>query len=41
MPAKFDVASGPARLCGVIVDVDEQSGLATDISRLSVDADLA
>lgn len=34
MPTRFEVASGPALLQGAIVDVDEQSGRATAITRL-------
>lgn len=37
MPAKFEVAPGRARLCSVIVDVEEESGRATGISRLCLD----
>ncbi|MEL7240154.1 MAG: TIGR00282 family metallophosphoesterase, partial [Planctomycetota bacterium] len=32
-PQPFDVATGNARLCGVIVDVDETTGKATHIER--------
>ncbi len=41
MPTRFPIAKGPVRLCGVMVDVDEQTGRAegiTRISELSVDA---
>ncbi|MEN6370560.1 MAG: TIGR00282 family metallophosphoesterase [Armatimonadota bacterium] len=33
---KFEVASGPAILSGVIIDVDNQTGRASSISRVSV-----
>jgi metallophosphoesterase (TIGR00282 family) len=35
MPARFETATGNPRLNAVVVDADEQSGLATDIERLS------
>ncbi len=35
-PTPFDVASGDVRMCGAIVDVDEQSGDATAIERICV-----
>ena len=35
LPTRFPVAKGPVRLCGVIVEVDPQSGQATSIERLS------
>jgi 2',3'-cyclic-nucleotide 2'-phosphodiesterase len=38
-PTQFDVASGDARLCGTIVDVDPQTGRATGIRRLAVTAE--
>jgi metallophosphoesterase (TIGR00282 family) len=31
MPAPFDVADGDIRLCGITVDIDTDTGLATDI----------
>ena len=36
LPKKFEVATGDGRLCGSIVDVDEQSGKAIAIRRLTV-----
>jgi 2',3'-cyclic-nucleotide 2'-phosphodiesterase len=36
LPTKFDVALGDPRLCGSIVDVDDQTGSATAIRRLCV-----
>lgn len=35
LPTRFPVAKGPVRLCGVIVDVDEASGKALAIRRVS------
>lgn len=35
LPTRFPVASGPVRLCGVIVDLDEESGKAQHIERFS------
>jgi calcineurin-like phosphoesterase len=35
LPTRFPVAKGPVRLCGVIVEVDEESGKATSIERFS------
>lgn len=37
VPAKFEVAPGPARLCGVVVEIEEVSGRATAISRVCLD----
>ena len=34
LPARFEVADGDAQLCGVLIDVDAQTGLATAIQRL-------
>jgi len=36
-PVPFDVATGDVRLNGAIVDIDEQTGRATAIKRLSID----
>ncbi|MDA7979592.1 MAG: YmdB family metallophosphoesterase, partial [Pirellulales bacterium] len=33
-PTPFDVATGDIRLCGAIVQIDEQSGKATTIERI-------
>lgn len=33
LPTRFPVAKGPVRLCGCIVDVDEETGLAEKIER--------
>jgi metallophosphoesterase (TIGR00282 family) len=35
MPARFETASGNPRLNGVVVEVDETTGLAVDIERIS------
>lgn len=34
-PCRFQVAPGPVRLCGVVVDVDEKTGRALRIERIS------
>lgn len=36
MPTRFPVAKGPVRLCGVIVDVDTETGSCLAIKRLSL-----
>ena len=36
MPTRFPVAKGPVRLCGVIVDVDTETGRCLEIRRLSM-----
>jgi len=36
MPRKFETASGPAILCGVVVEVDAASGRATAIQRIRI-----
>jgi hypothetical protein len=38
MPARFEAATGPGRLNGVIVDADQATGRATAIHRLSLSA---
>lgn len=35
MPTRFPIAKGPVRLCGVIVDVDVETGACLEIRRLS------
>jgi hypothetical protein len=35
LPAAFPVADGPVRLCGAIIQIDEKSGRATRITRVS------
>jgi metallophosphoesterase (TIGR00282 family) len=39
LPAKFETATGNPRLHAVIIEADEQTGLATDIERLSYGLD--
>ena len=39
MPARFETATGNPRLNAVVVDVDEQTGRATDMERLSYSLD--
>lgn len=34
LPVRFEVASGPYQLNGVVIDIDEDTGEATDISRV-------
>lgn len=34
MPTRFEVAPGPARLCGAVIDVDALTGHATNIVRI-------
>ena len=36
MPTRFPIAKGPVRLCGVIVDVDAESGSCLEIRRFSL-----
>ena len=36
MPTRFPIAKGPVRMCGVIVDVDAESGVCLVIRRLSM-----
>lgn len=36
MPTRFPIAKGPVRLCGVIVDVDAETGRCLEIRRLSL-----
>jgi len=36
-PTKFDAASGKARICGVLIEISEQSRLATKIERIRFD----
>jgi metallophosphoesterase (TIGR00282 family) len=39
LPARFETATGNPRLNAVIIEADEQTGLAIDIERLSYSAD--
>jgi hypothetical protein len=34
MPTRFEVASGPAQLCGAVIEVDTNTGHATHILRI-------
>lgn len=36
LPARFEVAEGDVRLCGAVVDVDEQTGRARAIERIAL-----
>jgi metallophosphoesterase (TIGR00282 family) len=36
LPNRFEVADGPALLCGVIIDIDAQTGRAQNITRIQV-----
>lgn len=38
VPAPFDIATGDVRLCGIIADVDENTGRATAVERFEVAA---
>jgi metallophosphoesterase (TIGR00282 family) len=40
MPTRFPVAKGQVRLCGVVVDIDEETGKATSIERYNELLDL-
>lgn len=35
MPTRFPIAKGPVRLCGVVIDIDMETGKALKIERLS------
>lgn len=37
LPEKFDAAQGKATLCGVVIDVDEQTGGGRSIRRIAID----
>jgi len=39
LPAPFDVATDDPRLCGILVSVEPNTGVATQIQRIRVDAD--
>lgn len=34
LPARFEVAGGPALLCGVLIDIEEETGRARTIARI-------
>ena len=36
MPHRFEVASGPVVLCGIVADVDDKTGRATQIERIQI-----
>lgn len=36
LPARFDVATGVAQICGVVIDIDETTGKATNIERIYI-----
>lgn len=36
LPTRFPIAKGPVRLCGVVVDVDSETGNCLEIKRLSI-----
>jgi len=36
LPTPFDVASGPTRISGAIIDIDTKTGLAKDIKRVNI-----
>jgi calcineurin-like phosphoesterase len=38
--SKFEAASGPATLCGIAVETDDKSGLATRVSAVRIGARL-
>ena len=37
LPKRLEVAQGPARLCGVVLNIDENTGLSLGITRINVD----
>jgi calcineurin-like phosphoesterase len=41
MPAPFDVATHDVRLCGVVAEIDEQTGRGISIERVEVKGDNA
>jgi len=36
MPQPFDVATGDVRMCGVIADIDSETGRALSIERIEI-----
>ena len=34
VPERFEVANGPASVCGVIIDIDETTGKSRSIARV-------
>ena len=41
MPVPFDVATGDVRMCGALVEIDEQTGRAISIERIEVQGENA
>ncbi|MDH3514911.1 MAG: YmdB family metallophosphoesterase, partial [Gammaproteobacteria bacterium] len=41
LPERFEVAEGPGTLCGVLLDINEQTGWCRAITRLRVPEALA
>ena len=41
MPARFEPAIGDVKLCGALLDVDEETGKARQIDRLRIDLEEA
>jgi calcineurin-like phosphoesterase len=41
MPVRLSVAKHDARLCGVVIDLDPETGRATAIERVQIRADAA
>lgn len=39
MPAPFDVADAAPAVCGVMIEIDESTGLSTHVERIELDAD--
>lgn len=39
LPERFEPATGPGRVCGVLIEVDEQSGQSRSIQRIAIDED--
>jgi len=37
IPERFEVASGAASVCGVVIEVDEKTGLSRGIRRIRAD----
>jgi calcineurin-like phosphoesterase len=36
VPERFEAATGPVWICGVVIDVDEQTGASRSIKRVRV-----
>jgi calcineurin-like phosphoesterase len=41
LPERFEVAEGRGTICGVLLDLDENSGLCRTITRLRIDESIA